>query len=368
MNIDNGYISLSRSESAAIKGILMFLIILGHNALFTSYFKGSFNYLYTFHVLCFFVLPFMYGKREQITFKESFKKNFIRLYYPYILFFITFCLLSKFINAKEFDLNKMIIPAAFSNSNLIQIIGALFTGNKYLIDYCTSFQYLWFLPVMFSMNLIKDTITNNKFIKFILYILGFISYVIFFVFVFRQPYCKEINFYLMLVSPFAIIQGLGAYFFGKASVAIMDNKYYKYINIVGSLLFIFLSFAYIIDFNNKELTIQENWCYHFIMPFLFVNLIYLSKSILAKSTLLKKIGEYSLPIYLIHPPLCVAFNMICQCFFQINLLSVIIVQILVLTVSYYISVLWYKVTPLRKKTLPCSSEDLCFNKASMIRR
>ena len=33
------YISLSRDESAAIKGLLMFLIILGHNAVFTNLIK-----------------------------------------------------------------------------------------------------------------------------------------------------------------------------------------------------------------------------------------------------------------------------------------------------------------------------------------
>ncbi len=336
----------------------MFLIILGHNSVFTNSIKGSFNYLYTFHVLCFFVLPFMYGKNEQKPFKESFKKNFIRLYYPYILFFTILCLLSYFTNGNELDLNKISTMGAGSDNYFIGFTGTLITGNKYLIDHFTSFQYLWFLPVMFSMNLIKETISNKKIIKVSLYTLGLLSYIIFFVFSNKTPYNREINFYLMQASPFAILQGLGAYFLGKTSVAIINNKYFRYINFAGALLFILLSIAYITDFYNKTLSTQENWCYTFIMPFLFMNLIYLAKDYLAKSNILKKIGENSFPIYLIHPPLCIASYIICQRFLQINLTYSIIVQFMVLTASYYITVLWHKITPLRKKTLPRSFEDL----------
>ena len=152
------YISLNRDESAAIKGLLMFLIILGHNAVFTNSLKGSFNYLYTFHVLCFFVLPFMYGKTEQKPFKQSFKKNFIRLYYPFILFFTILSLLSYFTGGNEIDLNKISTTGIGNNNYFIGFTSTLITGNKYLIDHFTSFQYLWFLPVMFSMNLIKGLI------------------------------------------------------------------------------------------------------------------------------------------------------------------------------------------------------------------
>ena len=336
----------------------MFLIILGHNAVFTNSLKGSFNYLYTFHVLCFFVLPFMYGKNEQKPFKQSFKKNFIRLYYPFILFFTILSLLSYFTGGNEIDLNKISTTGVGNNNYFIGFTSTLITGNKYLIDHFTSFQYLWFLPVMFSMNLIKETISNKKIIKVSLYILGCVSYIIFFVFSNKTPYNRDINFYLMKASPFAILQGLGAYFLGRTSVAIINNKYCKYINLTSSLLFILLSIIYITDLYNNTLSTQKNWCYTFIMPFLFINLIFLTKDYLAKSNILKRIGEHSLPIYLIHPPLCIVSYMICQKFLQINLTYAIVIQILVLTVSYYIAVLWNKITPLRKKTLPRSFEDL----------
>ena len=70
----NYNIFLNRDESVAIKGFLTFLIVLGHNAVFTKSLQGLFDYLYTFHVLIFFILPFFYrGEgRGSVTFKNSF--------------------------------------------------------------------------------------------------------------------------------------------------------------------------------------------------------------------------------------------------------------------------------------------------------
>ncbi len=92
MNIDN--IFLSRDSSRAIKGFLIFLIVLGHNAVFTNSLKGSFNYIYLFHVQAFFILPFLYKINKRDDFKTLFKKNFIRLYYPFINFFILLSILN----------------------------------------------------------------------------------------------------------------------------------------------------------------------------------------------------------------------------------------------------------------------------------
>lgn len=358
----NYNIFLNRDESVAIKGFLTFLIVLGHNAVFTKSLQGLFDYLYTFHVLIFFILPFFYrGEgRGSVTFKNSFLKNFSRLYYPFILFFIILSILFYITNGSEIDYNRALntLNMDTGSNNICLFINAIFTGNFYLIDYFAGFQYLWFLPVMFSMNLIKDIIDNKKKIRNIFLVLGFFLYIIFFVFFFQKPYDAKINFYLMQVSLFAILQGIGVYFLGEISSLLIKNKYCKHINIMSVTLFIVLTLVYIIQIANDTFNQYELWTYRFIMPFLFFNLLYLIKGYLSKSKILRKIGEYSFSIYLIHPLFCTFSYLLCMKYLELNLIYGIFIQIIVLVISYYISVLWHKITPLRKKTLPRDMKDI----------
>lgn len=353
-------ISLNREESTALKGLLILLIILGHNATFTIALPGSFGYLYTFHVQSFFILPFLYNNYDNtkhISFKDCFVKNFVRLYYPYILFFLILSLLCYITNGNSIDINKLIDLK--DDYNIPYLIDAIFTGNYYLIDFFTGFQHLWFLPVMFSMSVIKDTIHKNNILKYIIMTLGLISYIVFFVFMYRKPYDDSINFNLMLYSPFAILQGFGAYFLGIVTVSAINNRNFKLINIASSVLFIVLSCTYIFQITNK--TLGDNiYLYRFIMPFLFVNFILNFKVSISKSVLLREFGKYSFPMYIIHPPLCIISYFICKNYLEINLIYAIVIQVCVVVISYYISVIWYKITPLRKKTLPRSIDELLY--------
>lgn len=353
----NKYVSLNREESGAIKGLLIFLIILGHNAIFTQSLSGAFEYLYMFHVQVFFIIPFMYKTTKSISYSDSIRKNFVRLYYPFILFFLFLSLLFFISNGSNVDLNKLNI-AYDSDSDLYYFINTLITGNFYLIDYFAGFQYLWFLPVMFSMSVIKDVANNKKHLSILLSIVGLFCYLMFFVFLYKTPYDRNINFLIMQFSPFALLQGIGAFFLGNISLLIMNNKHIKYINIICSIIFIVMSIIYIVKINNNTFDRCDLWVYRFFMPLLFINFIYYLREHIAKSEILKKIGEYSFPIFLIHPPLCAIAYIICNKFFEINIMYGIFIQLFVTYISYCLSVLWYKITPLRKKTLPRSLEEL----------
>ena len=353
-------IHLNREESAALKGLLILLIILGHNATFTNALPGSFGYLYTFHVQSFFILPFLYDNYDNtkhISFKDCFVKNFVRLYYPFILFFLILSLFCYISNGNNIDINKLI---DFKNDYCVfYLINTIFTGNYYLIDFFTGFQHLWFLPVMFSMSVIKESLYKTKSFKYIVILLGFISYIIFFVFMYKKPYNTDINFGLMLFSPFAILQGLGAYFLGIATVTAINNRNFKLINIASSVLFIVLSCTYIFQITNKTLG-DYTYLYRFIMPFLFFNFILNFKVSISKSVLLREFGKYSFPMYIIHPPLCIITYFICKNYLEINIIYAIVIQVCVVVISYYISVIWYKIIPLRKKTLPRSIDELLY--------
>jgi len=51
-------ISISREHSAAMKGLLISLVVLGHCIFFTDVFPlRSWDWLYCFHVAGFFILP-----------------------------------------------------------------------------------------------------------------------------------------------------------------------------------------------------------------------------------------------------------------------------------------------------------------------
>lgn len=154
---------ISRDESSSVKAILIFLIILGHNMVFTYLFEKYhvMEFLYNFHIQSFFILPFLYGSKC-IT-KEKIINTFIRLYYPFILFtfisFIAYYVL--YLNAKI---------------EIINIFRMLFTGDVDLIKHFCGVQIFWFLPVMFSLLIIRDLYYySNIWIKVLLLVLSCIS-------------------------------------------------------------------------------------------------------------------------------------------------------------------------------------------------
>lgn len=351
----NKKISINRDESGAIKGLLIFLIVLGHNALFTNSIKGSFEYLYTFHVQSFFVLPFLYGVSKKSSFKESFKKNFARLYYPFLLFFIVLSFVFHITGSSNIDMNKLV---EINDNKILYYVNTLLTGNFYLIDYFSGFQYLWFLPVMFSMCIIKETIGKNKLTNILVLIIGLISYIVFFVFMYKKPYDGNINFILMLFSPFAVLQGCGAYFLGKLCISLINNRFYNIITRTCALLFLCLSIVYIVVVSQGTIDEEFLWALRFIMPILFIGTLYCIRKHLAKFQLFQELGNNSFPIYIIHPPLCAVSYLFCSKYLGVNFFYAVIVQIAILLISYYASVFLNKITPLRKKTLPRRMEDI----------
>jgi fucose 4-O-acetylase-like acetyltransferase len=138
---------LSKQNSTAMKGFFILLIIFGHCSLLGADWSHGikyhvyswYNYLYDFHVACFFILPFLYNKN---TYKKgNIKKYAARLLVPFLLFCLICFLISLLYNK---PINIYILPLA------------LLTGSEYLLKNSIGFGYLWFLPAMFTLLLIKD--------------------------------------------------------------------------------------------------------------------------------------------------------------------------------------------------------------------
>ena len=138
----------------------------------------------------------------------------------------------------------------------------------------------------------------------------------------------------------------------------MNNNKSRIINITCTILFAALSITYIVMVYCVYMNKISQWCFRFIMPILFINFVYLYKDFFARFNLLKKLGSNSFPIYLIHPILCTIAYLICERYFYVNVVYAIIIQIAVVSISYYASVLWLRITPLRKKTIPRSLDEI----------
>lgn len=348
---------LTRNESNAIKGLLIFLIVLGHNTFFTKNIPGFQTWLYCFHVQCFFALPFLYPSKKLC--KESVANYFVRLYYPYIILFITYTILFKYLQS--------VIPpqtnASFIPPNDVSITGwlrTLFTGNRYLIEYFGGFQYLWFLPAMFSAMIIKQiyehTICHkDKLIKTFFFLMSLVCYIMFLVFFYKQPYDKTLNYNLMQFSLFACLQGFGATFVGFSIQYII--KHYK--STYGSIcIFIFLAIStlyFLLMWRNNEYLI---WIMRAILPIIFFVLIYSYRQILSKSNILEKLGEYSFLIYVTHPIFCKISAFIIPTSISKNWLLIFLSQILITLASYYSSLLITKISWLRRSLFPNNTKEL----------
>ena len=66
----NQNLYIDRDTSSVIKGVLIILIVMGHNKVLCSTDNKGADYLYLFHVICFFILPFFYDTKKEITVKR----------------------------------------------------------------------------------------------------------------------------------------------------------------------------------------------------------------------------------------------------------------------------------------------------------
>jgi fucose 4-O-acetylase-like acetyltransferase len=91
------------AESDAIKAILILLIILSHNHYIAPEGGLLYRFLYKFHVICFFILPFYYDKKKKFNFRNNIN-IFIKCYIPYFFFFVLCMLVLLFaVHAENFN-------------------------------------------------------------------------------------------------------------------------------------------------------------------------------------------------------------------------------------------------------------------------
>lgn len=310
---------ISREQSAALKGLLICLIVLGHNVFFSEVFHtGCWVWLYSFHVSCFFILPFFYPEREFSW--QRVKKNARRLLWPYTYMFVSLFLVNYFIR-KEATMDG-------------GLVNTYLTGNQYRLKDYTGFQYLWFLPPMFSMLVFKDVYSlGKKFLNRILLAAGGLCFIIAWVFFFIAPYSISVNVTLAQYSLLSCMLGLGMFFLGHVTSRIVSkwnvSKWFCAGILAVSLLVTCISYGesatyYMVHWVSRAVCPIAAFC--LLLNWHGYNL-----------PLFRKLGELSLPIYLFHQPVNYVTGTLLASWGLPPAVSLAVSFVFVLTVSYFLS-------------------------------
>ena len=333
---------IKTNESVAIKGLLIFLIVLGHNMFFIYYLESVQvqNYLYCFHIQAFFLLPFLYGAKP-LT-KKRLANYFIRLYWPYLLLTtILSVIYSNFYLQKELD--------------FLGILRMYVTGDVSLIKQYCGVQIFWFMPAMFSLSVLRDWFYySNKVVQAVLLLLSCIANVFLFL-ASDYGHYYEISADIRSVVPFGLYSGISYLVFGVFVRWIVGKLKERKIKCSPYLMIVFIgcSFLYFIN----ELSFHEQMIHVFlliVMPVIFMLILWYNGRYIQRLFFMEKAGDKTFPMYIIHPFIGYVLYGFVVKYTQISLLWAIVAQIVMFFGSYYLSVGLYKMDRVRKILLPRS--------------
>lgn len=266
---------LSRNESNAVKGLLICLIVLGHNKYLMQ--GGMSNlYLYSFHVYAFYYLPFLYNFKH-VGIGQLLRRNFIRFYVPYtVIFALLLC----------------IGHITGHLSSLRDTAAAFICGSQYMLYNTLGFgSFLWFIPTMFSVLLYR-WIYYNLGVKW-RYGMLILSGICLIGFAYMIPTYVTTWIY----SPMCLTVALG-----MVLPAVILREVFRRLEYAPmALAFFMLTVALMIVYPVKDiypdtyLTINRLIC-----PILIFSLLLSIRQFLSKKQIFIDLGKESFKIYLIH--------------------------------------------------------------------
>lgn len=129
------------------KGLGILLVVLGH--LFRSD-QAIYNIIYAFHMPLFFILSGAFANTN-LSLGQYFKKNFLRLYLPFVIFSLADFLLT---------ISSSILRNTFSITQVKSLLLSI-TG----LNFTTTNTPIWFLFALFVIQMIYYFINANKILK-----------------------------------------------------------------------------------------------------------------------------------------------------------------------------------------------------------
>lgn len=256
--------TLDKETSTNIKGLLILLIVLGHNHTIAPLDSFLGVWLYRFHVLIFFVLPFFYGNKDKKLSSDYLVDLIVRNWVPY--FFTTLmALTATFVTTGNFKISGLTLFAFFNGSTTMT--------SRYL-----DAIFLWFLPTYCTFSLLQVSVGGNKWLKIGLCLIGLAGWFM----------TWEQFEWLRIHSLFGIPMAIKCFALGCLCQYIYKNPYAAYIGAVVFVVFTFLLYKHtIIAFTSIVWSISA------------FGLILLIRSTL-KNKIFQILGKHSLIIYLIH--------------------------------------------------------------------
>ncbi len=133
-------------------------IVLGHTIVHSEHLGTLFKLLYSFHIALFFMISgFIFKIKDNESFLSFFKRKFLRIMIPYFIWALAF-LIPYMLFGGSIG-NKLDVPSSFNLKTML--FNTLYgNGNMNALKQNTA---LWFLPALFSMEIIYYFII--KFLK-----------------------------------------------------------------------------------------------------------------------------------------------------------------------------------------------------------
>lgn len=341
MNQNNNQSTLfiSRDASNAIKGLLILLIMLGHNSILCMAWDGCttvekhflWRWLYTFHVYCFFMLPFMYNKQPYR--KGNVGKNALRLLYPYVWVCLGCLLMNLFVMEESFN-------------GLTDFLYAMVWGSSLLLEENLSFNFSWFLPAMFSLLLLKDVYYSvNRIWRGVLLGLAILLWAVVLV---TGVKFSTIGIYV----PFALVPAFRLLPICLLTVWVAERiKMMAVWRSVVVVLFVMMSLLFW-WVQNDDIRFGR-MLFYFVMPMLAFLTLLAVRDRLAKSRLMIALGKMSMQIYLYH---VIVFNVLLLVVKRFHcpptIADGIVVLLVTLIVSYGLALLTTRVRWIKRMLYP----------------
>lgn len=254
---------LSRNESDIVKAILILLICFGHNHFLVT--KPTFIYfLYKFHVIGFFILPFFYDKPSIIS-KDRILNTIVRNWIPYT-WTVLACWIVLSLSNHQFT---------FSLSHLqAYIYGAQLPLRDHF-----GFIFPWFLPAFCTFSLFLLFAKKWKWFLCIVALMGIWTFF----------WSKDTFSYYKDAIPVGLCHALRYFAFGFITFYLC--YFAKWIKFVGAVCFIVLTCLYWYT--------PHGILYTVLLPITFFMLV-LTIIPLCNTKFMRIIGQNSLFIYLSH--------------------------------------------------------------------
>ncbi len=136
-------IGLESDAIDAVKGILITLIVVGHNPLITGAFPGLFEALYSFHVLAFLLLPFWFPV-PPLSGRLAGDRT-VRYLVPHYAFYLLACVVFALTLAGDAPGQRVFAIA----------MGALI-GSADTVKAGSGLSLFWFLPALLTLTLLRS--------------------------------------------------------------------------------------------------------------------------------------------------------------------------------------------------------------------